>query len=439
MRISTMTPDSAIRMSATTLTILLPVMMAIPIARAHFVVQEVETFDGTEKDPATWEEYAPLHATIHQDDALIFDMVGAAVSDCTTTKVTVGLGETVRVRLLERPAGRAEVWLLLTTNSEGTDASTRTDSLAFYINHAALPLIERYYFAGGFLAEGGWKGTSFGADAPSPSPGKPVTLEIHRLCATTAICTAYDSNMVPIGSVCTPSLPHPGITDELYVSLMVHTEDGGRTVFDDVVIVRSRPRAPATMNTLAGWTGATFDAFGETPADPASQDLVAFTVGQTFRIAGEGRFSLDEISFPIDDLYPDGPAAEACMFEVFVTPWTGTRPVDDILYRSEPLTTAGLAEAETFTLRPEEVVLSGETSYIVFLTAGHFLNGVRSDASVGIVDNVYPAGEFYRHAGPASADLFDRLFTEDWSSDLACQQDLALHLEWSPLADVPDP
>ena len=133
------------------------------------------------------------------------------------------------------------------------------------------------------------------------------------------------------------------------------------------------------------------------------------------------------------------PAPCGLLFEVFVTPWAGTRPVDEILYRSEPLTTAGLAQAQMFTLEPEELALSGETSYIAFLTASHFLNGLRSDASVGVVDNVYPAGEFYSHAGPASADLFDRLFTEDWFSDLACQQDLALHLEWSALADVPDP
>jgi hypothetical protein len=91
-----------------------------------------------------------------------------------------------------------------------------------------------------------------------------------------------------------------------------------------------------------------------------------------------------------------------------------------------------------FALHPEDVVLAGNTLYVIVFTANHFFNGIRSDAVMACVDNIYPGGELYEHSGRADDGLFDRFFSEPWSARWADRRDLALELKWSPL-DPADP
>jgi hypothetical protein len=208
-----------------------------PGAYAAFV-DGVERFSGTAKDPATWEEYdAPYGGTIYQYDALFLDMVQSNVVDYTTRTVTVGVGDIVRVELLEHPSGRARSTVYLTTNSAGTGGYTGQDSHFLFLQYSYWAPTDELRFVAGSGSSGSGTGTIFGKDTPPPSPFDPYFLQIERTSSSSAIFSAFTSNMTLIGSVTRDWFFHPGVPDDLFISLAGWAENGGITCYDNVTII----------------------------------------------------------------------------------------------------------------------------------------------------------------------------------------------------------
>lgn len=393
---------------------------------SYFEVLESETFDGTELDLEDWEVRTySIPEPIHQDHCLIFESAGEYV----TTQVTVGVGDIVRVQLLEHPMGNADSSLYLTTKNREVSFSVAWDSHFVFLKYRFDSSHKDYGFVAGQGGDGHSGGRIFGLATHPPLASEPLTLEIERLAENSFVSRAYDSNMALIGEPYTSVMFDMDPEAQFYVSLVAYPRDGGRTVFDNVTILRARAEteAPRSLNLLDEWGGDSTHSFGETPAEAGQEDMIGVTYGQTFRIEEEGWFRLDNISFQVDD-YAPGSAPETCQFEVYVMPWAGTRPIPQAVYCSEPLTTTAAWRFEEFTLAPEEVLLAGKTTYVVLFTANRFLNGVRSDAAMASVGNRYPGGGLYIHRGAT----FDDLFTQDWSAEATWSRDLALNLEWSP-------
>lgn len=200
-------------------------------------INGVEGFDGTVKDMSTWEEYLPYGGAIYQDDKLICDLSLTRRLEYTTKTVTVGVGDIVRVELLEHPQGNAESTMFLTTNSEGTNKSTSFDSHYLFIEYVHWPSSDEYWFVGGSGVSGASIGQIFGIVSTLPSTDNPYILEIERTTSNSAVFRAYDSDMTLIGSLTRTSFIFPGVPDDLYISLSAWGKNGGFSIFDNVTII----------------------------------------------------------------------------------------------------------------------------------------------------------------------------------------------------------
>ena len=413
--------------------VVMTMCLALVPSRTHggFRVHERETFDGTKLDREHWEvQTYSVPDPVVQDDGLIFE----DMAECVTTQVTVGVGDIVSVQLLEHPMGDAQSSLFLTTKSrESALPVVEWDSHFAHLTYGYVAAHKDYGFIAGSGGGGKSSGTIYGLATHPPLAGEPLTFQIERLAENRFVMSAYDSNMTLVGETHTAWMLDLEPDAKFYISLVARPRDGGRVVFDNVTIVRASAKAdaPIFLNTLDEWYGDATHAFGETPVEDGRKDTIGTTFGQTFRIAEDGWFRLDSIAFEIDD-YAPGVAPEPCQFEVYVMPWTGTRPIGQTVYASGPLTTTAAWRFEPFTLAPKEVLLAGQTTYVVLFTANGFLNGTRSDAAVASVADFYPGGGLYIHHG----GTFDDLFTEDWSTEFVWTTDLALKLEWSAWSDA---
>lgn len=218
---------------------LISVNIGIPHALAVFV-NGVERFDGTVKDTTTWEEYAKYGSVVSQDNQLILDAVPSNTMDYTTKNVMVGIGETISVELISHPEGVAESILYLTTNSEGTNVFTAIDSHYLYIEYSYWPPLDEFHFVAGSGGSGSGGGIVFDKDTPPPSPGNPYILQIERTSSTSAIFSAFTSDMTLIGS---QFLPFTDVPDRLFISLSTWSELGNPAIFDNVTIIPE----PATL------------------------------------------------------------------------------------------------------------------------------------------------------------------------------------------------
>jgi len=195
-----------------------------------------------------------------------------------------------------------------------------------------------------------------------------------------------------------------------------------------IVLFIHRFASAEIIDTLSQWTGGSLDSFG----DLAGNNPGAVTFGQTF-ILQEGPGYLTSVSFLVNDYYPS-PASEVCTFKAYVMAWEGQRPTGPVLYESQPLTTSGsLFEYDTFTIGFNGPPLENDREYILFFSANEFLNGIRSDAAMACVLNIYPGGGFYEHWGGFS---FSDLLTQDWRQSWADYVDLAVRIE---VTTVPEP
>jgi hypothetical protein len=192
---------------------------------------------------------------------------------------------------------------------------------------------------------------------------------------------------------------------------------------------RAAEPVPATaINTLASWAGGVAASFG----DVAGQNPGGTTFGQTFRVE-EGDGFLSSLSFIVQGYAPHG-APEVCTFQACIMAWNGSHPIGPVLYSSSPLVMPeGFFPTITFNLPLNNVGIIADTDYVVFFTANNFLNGIRSDAAMGSVADIYPGGSFVSQTGGNS---FNDLLNQNWDPVAANFADLAVRLDFTP---VPEP
>lgn len=211
----------------------------------------VETFGGKTLDAQTWEPFvstlSPTPGNISQDDALFLDaFAGGSEVDYTTRQVRIPVGGTARVNVtyLGGQGGGGDLGLFLTTNSRGTSDLTVSDSRWLEIERGS---------DGGLLGlsgnSGGGNGGPLiipgtGTTPASQTAGRPFTLEINRLTATTADFNAYGADGHTL--LGTRKLTFEPVTDELFVSLFAHGASGR---FDNVGIT-AVPLPPALATAL---------------------------------------------------------------------------------------------------------------------------------------------------------------------------------------------
>jgi hypothetical protein len=150
------------------------------------------------------------------------------------------------------------------------------------------------------------------------------------------------------------------------------------------------------------------------------------TFGQTF-VIHEEQAHLESIEFLVNDYAPHS-APEVCTFEVFIMAWDGSKPTGPVLFQSEPLTTTGkFAYNDDFVVDLDGTSVVAGQEYIVFFTANNFLNDIRSDASMMIVDNIYADGILVTRHGFSFNDLLNGNWNDFWAN----RRDLAIRLEYS--------
>ena len=187
-------------------------LAARPAAGAF--VNGVEQFNGTTKDPVTWDEYNPFSSdnAITQNDAINFQYVpptfgfGSVNSDYTARTATVGIGQAasvdVRLRTFTLPANPPPFFLhtsfYLTDNTGAPGTSARSDN-----NFIELTL-DPGTSGAALVGRGGNGGShSLGTSIPGPvafTPGSQYTLQIARPDANTARFSVFDAAGNLIGS-----------------------------------------------------------------------------------------------------------------------------------------------------------------------------------------------------------------------------------------------
>lgn len=191
------------------------------------------------------------------------------------------------------------------------------------------------------------------------------------------------------------------------------------------------PTYAGSIDTLSSWTGASAHSFG----DVAGENAGGTTFGETF-IIREANAALTVLSFGVTGYAPTA-VPEACTFEAVIMAWNGSRPTGPVLYQSSPITMplSGFFPSVVFNLDLGGVKVKKEDSYVVFFTSNHFLNGVRSDAAMYVVGDIYADGSFVSHRGPD----FNSLTTQNWGvypwfADLAIRLDYVTVPESGTLA-----
>jgi len=219
------------------------VLLAVQASQAGFEYDAgtgtyVESFAGTTKDPATWEEYSVDGFVSREDEGLVY--LGGNKADYTTKAFTVGVGEYARVYLDESSSGTYGTnALLLTTNSLGTSGRATDDSrvLSVQWNNYTAKIFARVSFDAGAVETDMDIATGFGGlDG--------IWFQIERLSSTEARFSAFDSGLDVIGTVQT--MTFSDVPDDLYIGLYTASS----YCHYDNVVVGSVPE-PVTMGLLA--------------------------------------------------------------------------------------------------------------------------------------------------------------------------------------------
>ena len=163
-------------------------------------VNGVETFDGTTKDPATWDEYNQFDNAITQNDAINFRFVlppspatGSVRADYTarTAPVGVGQGASVDVRV-NTASAPISVWFHLTDNTDGPDQSVFLDD-NFIDLHLNQQVPNTAFIGRGGNGSVSGVGTSI-FPVPVPlTPGAQYTLQIERPALNTARFSVFNT------------------------------------------------------------------------------------------------------------------------------------------------------------------------------------------------------------------------------------------------------
>jgi hypothetical protein len=170
------------------------------------------------------------------------------------------------------------------------------------------------------------------------------------------------------------------------------------------------------------------DSFGELSGNSPG----GATFGQTF-VIHDGNVSGQNLTFLVRGYYPfDAP--QPCTFETCIMAWNGSRPTGPVVFQSSPLVTSGnFWQWETFSVPLNNTLLVKDQRYVVFFTANNFLDGIRSDAAMASVDNLYPdGGVVFHYNGFSSNDLL----TQDWWTGWEGRFDFALRLDYQV---IPEP
>lgn len=274
--------------------------------RGGFRIQETESFDGNQVDTATWQplSYGASPTPVRQQDCLIFDDMG----ECITAQTTVEVGDIVRVQLLEHPLGASRSCLYLTTKSQENRIVVDFDSHFVYVGYSYSNADADYGFEACTGGGGHAGGRVFGLATPPPVPGRPLTLQIQRVTENTCVSRAYDSNMVGLGEPQTTTFFDLRHDEKFYICLAAWPAPGGRTVFDNVTILRAPTKTPAPpstgTDTLSLGQGDFRHPFGEVASAATPPGLAGPACEQTFCLDQAGWFRLDRLSFAGDDTAP---------------------------------------------------------------------------------------------------------------------------------------
>jgi hypothetical protein len=176
----------------------------------------------------------------------------------------------------------------------------------------------------------------------------------------------------------------------------------------------SRTLSIQTITTIPDWNGtSSISSFGE----PNTA-----TYGQTFTVPLD-YVQLNSFSFLVDDFSDPGPIN----FVAYIMAWDGFKATGDILYQSDPYTTAGSPEFETFIFSTGGLLLEAEQKYVAFLSASTQFDGVTGRGRMAIVSsNPYSGGEFVFINNGSD---FNLLTSSNWASSLSI--DSAFSMEFS--------
>src|SRR5688500_13220434 len=112
-------------------------------ARGGFI-GELETFDGTSKDAATWVEYVNRGSTITQNDALFLNAGSGGNPDYTTKIAPITAGGYVEAQLTVNSfvfteGQSANAWIALSTDSGGTANGAPFDTRYISLEYDVYP------------------------------------------------------------------------------------------------------------------------------------------------------------------------------------------------------------------------------------------------------------------------------------------------------------
>jgi len=201
------------------------------ISKADFV-DKVETFDGTIKDTTTWRENLlnPGPSRITQNDAVTFD---GMTHYCTNT-VTVGVGQTVRVDVLNITDLGSSGSFALSLSSRNDGLYSSGDYLRMSCMYNSVP--DNWSLIGQHELPVGGTANSFFGTTDTPAFGTdPLVLEVDRVSETMAYYRAYQGGL--LGQT---FLTFTNVPDQLYIRL---ENSSVTTTFDNVTIIPE----PTTM------------------------------------------------------------------------------------------------------------------------------------------------------------------------------------------------
>ena len=170
-----------------------------------------------------------------------------------------------------------------------------------------------------------------------------------------------------------------------------------------VLAVSSSAQA-LVIDTTVGWNG------GESVAPFGDVDA-GESYGQTF-IAPSQHTVLTSFSFWVERA-PFDTSNLPIDFSAFVMAWSGDRAVGPVLYQStaQTVTEVGMQE---FSFETGGLTLLPGESYIAFLNASMFWDGITSEARVGFrIEDIYPEGEFWNQN---TGQQFENVTADIWSN-----------------------
>lgn len=209
---------------------LLTVVLFCQSSKAEFI-NNVETFDGTVKDTITWSEILlnPGPSRITQNDVVTFD---GYTNYCTNT-ITVGVGETVRVDVLN-VTDLDSFGMFALSLSDNNDSVGSGDYLRMSCMYNSGP--DNWSLIGQHeMPVGGTLNSFFGTTSTPTFLTAPLVLEVDRVSETLAYYRAYQGGL--IGQT---SLTFTDVPEQLYIRL---ENSSFTTTFDNVTIIPE----PATL------------------------------------------------------------------------------------------------------------------------------------------------------------------------------------------------